>query len=230
MTNVKESAPAAKSAINLSDPQYYINRELSWLEFNRRVLHEALDERTPLLERLKFLAIFSSNLDEFFMVRVAIVKDQLAADVATLTPDGRTPQQQLEEISQTLRPMVEEQHRHFEKVLRPALKEHGVFLLDYIDLSQEQRNYVRDHFEKRIFPVLTPLAVDPGHPFPRVSNLSLSLAVLVKDQQTGEEHFARVKVPSSLPRFLKLPAEPHPEGSQKIVWVGILWSRSSPTT
>lgn len=221
MTNVKESTPAAKPAVNLRDPQYYLNRELSWLEFNRRVLHEALDERTPLLERLKFLAIFSSNLDEFFMVRVAIVKDQLEAEVATLTPDGRTPQQQLEEISQTLRPMVEEQHRHFEKILRPALKEHGVFLLNYIDLSQEQRNYVRDHFEKRIFPVLTPLAVDPGHPFPRVSNLSLSLAVLVKDQQTGEEHFARVKVPSSLPRFLKLPADPPQEGSQKIVWIGI---------
>lgn len=221
MTNVKESAPVAKSAVNLSDPQYYANRELSWLEFNRRVLHEALDERTQLLERLKFLAIFSSNLDEFFMVRVAIVKDQLEAGVTTLTPDGRTPQQQLEEISQTLRPMVEEQHRYFEKVLRPALKDHGVFLLDYIDLSQEQRSYVRDHFEKRIFPVLTPLAVDPGHPFPRVSNLSLSLAVQVKDQQTGEEHFARVKVPSSLPRFLKLPAEPQQEGSQKAVWIGI---------
>ncbi|GAB4157449.1 MAG: polyphosphate kinase 1 [Cyanobacteria bacterium J069] len=222
MTNVKEpKSAAAQSSIDLSDPQYFLSRELSWLEFNRRVLHEALDERTPLLERLKFLAIFSSNLDEFFMVRVAIVKDQLEAGVTKLTPDGRTPQQQLEEISQNLRPMVELQHRHFEKVLRPALEEHGVFLLNYIDLSQEQRTYLRDYFEKRIFPVLTPLAVDPGHPFPRMSNLSLSLAVVVKDQQTGDEHFARVKVPSSLPRFMALPPELRHQDDKKAVWVGV---------
>jgi polyphosphate kinase len=217
MTKVK----ATDSAIDLKDPKYYLNRELSWLEFNRRVLHEATDPRTPLLERLKFLAIFSSNLDEFFMVRVAIVKDQLEAEVAKRSPDGRTPQQQLEEISQRLRPMVIEQHRHFEQVLRPLLEEHGVHLLNYIDLSQEQRNYLRDHFERRIFPVLTPLAVDPGHPFPRMSNLSLNLAVVVKDQKTGEEHFARVKVPSLLPRFIAFPPEIQRQNDRSIVWVGV---------
>ncbi len=217
MTKVK----ATDSAIDLKDPKYYLNRELSWLEFNRRVLHEATDLRTPLLERLKFLAIFSSNLDEFFMVRVAIVKDQLEAEVAKRSPDGRTPQQQLEEISQQLRPMVIEQHRHFEQVLRPLLEEHGVYLLNYIDLSQEQRNYLRDHFERRIFPVLTPLAVDPGHPFPRMSNLSLNLAVVVKDQKTGAEHFARVKVPSLLPRFIAFPPEIQRQNDRSIVWVGV---------
>jgi len=217
MTKVK----ATDSAIDLKDPKYYLNRELSWLEFNRRVLHEATDPRTPLLERLKFLAIFSSNLDEFFMVRVAIVKDQLEAEVAKRSPDGRTPQQQLKEISQQLRPMVIEQHRHFEQVLRPLLEEHGVHLLNYIDLSQEQRNYLRDHFERRIFPVLTPLAVDPGHPFPRMSNLSLNLAVVVKDQKTGAEHFARVKVPSLLPRFIAFPPEIQRQNDRSIVWVGV---------
>ncbi len=217
MTKVK----ATDSAIDLKHPKYYLNRELSWLEFNRRVLHEATDLRTPLLERLKFLAIFSSNLDEFFMVRVAIVKDQLEAEVAKRSPDGRTPQQQLEEISQRLRPMVIEQHRHFEQVLRPLLEEQGVYLLNYIDLSQEQRNYLRDYFERRIFPVLTPLAVDPGHPFPRMSNLSLNLAVVVKDQKTGEEHFARVKVPSLLPRFIAFPPEIQRQNDRSIVWVGV---------
>ncbi|QYO63995.1 hypothetical protein [Leptolyngbya sp. 7M] len=203
MARAKETVPE----INLSDSQYYFNRELSWLEFNRRVLHEALDARTLLLERLKFLAIFSSNLDEFFMVRVAALKQQVEASVSTLTPDGRTPPEQLDAISQVLRPMVVEQHRHFEQVLRPALIEHGVYLLNYIDLSQEQRLYLQDFYEKRIFPVLTPLAVDPGHPFPFISNLSLNLAVVVKDPETEEEHFARVKVPSSLPRFVTFPTE-----------------------
>ncbi len=217
MTTLKE----ADSVIDLKDPKYYFNRELSWLEFNRRVLHEATDPRTPLLERLKFLAIFSSNLDEFFMVRVAIVKDQLEAEVAKRSPDGRTPQQQLEEISQTLRPMVVEQHHHFEQVLRPLLEQNGVHLLNYIDLSQEQRIYLRDYFERRIFPVLTPLAVDPGHPFPRMSNLSLNLAVVVKDQKTGDEHFARVKVPNLLPRFIAFPPDLQRQNGRSSVWVGV---------
>ncbi len=211
----------ADSVIDLKEPKYYFNRELSWLEFNRRVLHEATDPRTPLLERLKFLAIFSSNLDEFFMVRVAIVKDQLEAEVAKRSPDGRTPQQQLEEISQTLHPMVVEQHNHFEQVLRPLLEQNGVYLLNYIDLSQEQRNYLRDYFERRIFPVLTPLAVDPGHPFPRMSNLSLNLAVVVKDQKTGDEHFARVKVPNLLPRFIAFPPDLQRQNGRSSAWVGV---------
>ncbi len=193
--------------IDLSDSQYYFNRELSWLEFNNRVLHEACDPRSPLLERLKFLAIFSSNLDEFFMVRVAALKQQVEAKVSKLTPDGYTPQAQLEEISQRLRPLVSQQHRHFEQVLRPTLAREGIHLLDYIDLNQEQRTYLQGYFEEQIFPVLTPLAVDPSHPFPHISNLSLNLAVAIKNPETEEELFARVKVPKVLPRFLSLPEE-----------------------
>lgn len=191
--------------ISLNDPQYYLNREISWLEFNNRVLHEATDPRTPLLERLKFLAIFSSNLDEFFMVRVAALKQQVAANVQKLTPDGRTPSEQLEEISKRLPPMVMEQHQHFEKVVRSQMAREGIYLLDYMDLNQEQRIYLQNYFEEQIFPVLTPLAVDPSHPFPHISNLSLNLAVVVKDPETQEELFARVKVPAALPRFIPLP-------------------------
>lgn len=205
----------------LSHPEYFFNRELSWLEFNRRVLHEALDQRTPLLERLKFIAIFSTNLDEFFMVRVAVLKQQVEAEVGELTPDGRTPQQQLDEISQVLRPMVIQQHQLFEKELRPKLAEEGVFILNYIDVSPEQRFYLQRHFESRIFPVLTPLAVDPAHPFPQMSNLSLNLAVVVKDPDSGSENFARVKVPSILPRFVVLPRELQPQQGSSTVWMGV---------
>jgi polyphosphate kinase len=205
----------------LSDPQYYFNRELSWLEFNRRVLQEALDLRTPLLERVKFIAIFSANLDEYFMVRVAVLKQQVEAEVSELTPDGRTPQQQLDEISQVLRPMVIQQHQLFEKDLRPKLAAEGVFILNYIDVSPEQRFYLQRYFESRIFPVLTPLAVDPSHPFPQMSNLSLNLAVVVKDPDSGLENFARVKVPSSLPRFIELPRELQPQPGSSIVWMGV---------
>jgi polyphosphate kinase len=191
--------------INFSDPQYYFNREISWLEFNNRVLHEAFDPRTPLLERLKFMAIFSSNLDEYFMVRVAALKEQVSAKVTRKSADGLTPQAQLDLLSQRLHPMVTQQHRHFEHALRPQLATKGVHLLDYIDLNQEQRTYLQTYFEEQIFPVLTPLAIDPGHPFPYISNLSLNLAVVIQDPATGEELFARVKVPKILPRFLPLP-------------------------
>jgi polyphosphate kinase len=218
-------AKKAASEVDLSEAQYYFNRELSWLEFNDRVLHEALDPRTPLLERLKFAAIFSSNLDEFFMVRVAILKQQVEAGVSQLTPDGRTPQSQLDAIAQRLRSRVIEQHRHVEQVLLPQLVEQGVHILQYKDLQPNQQQHLRDYFERRIFPVLTPLAVDPGHPFPQMSNLSLNLAVIVKDPETGEEHFARVKVPNNFPRFMPLPPELHPPELQRngrpVVWAGV---------
>ncbi|HAG83701.1 MAG TPA: RNA degradosome polyphosphate kinase, partial [Cyanobacteria bacterium UBA12227] len=208
--------------LTLTDPQYYFNRELSWLEFNNRVLHEAIDSRTPLLERLKFMSIFSSNLDEFFMVRVAGLKRQVEEGVSKLTPDGRTPSDQLEGISQRLRPMVTEQHQHFEKVLRPQLIEQGIYILDYMDLTPEQRAYLQNYFEAQIFPVLTPLAVDPGHPFPYISNLSLNLAVVIKDPEKGEDLFARVKVPKVLPRFMPLP-EPlrNKQNGQRAIWTGV---------
>jgi polyphosphate kinase len=208
--------------INLNDPQYYFNRERSWLEFNNRVLHEAVDPRTPLLERLKFMAIFSSNLDEYFMVRVASLKERVEADIKKLSYDGRLPEEQLELISQRLRPSVEKQHRHFEQALRPQLAAQGIYLLDYIDLNQEQRTYLQRYFEEQIFPVLTPLAIDPGHPFPYISNLSLNLAVVIKDAQTDEELFARVKVPKVLPRFLPLPeALRLPHKGQPSCWTGV---------
>ena len=209
-------------AVNLNDPQYYFNREISWLEFNRRVLSEALDKRTPLLERLKFMAIFSSNLDEFFMVRVAALKKQVAADVSKRSADGLSPQQQLNAIAKTLTPMIEEQHRHFEKVLKKELTKSGVYFLDYVDLNQEQRNYINNYFEEHIFPVLTPLAVDPSHPFPYISNLSLNLAVVLKDPAIDNELFARVKLPKVLPRFIALPEElRHTHRNQPGVWTGV---------
>jgi polyphosphate kinase len=209
------------SKINLSDPQYYLNRELSWLEFNRRVLQEALDPRTPLLERIKFAAIFGSNLDEFFMVRVASLQQQVEARVDSLTPDGLTPQQQLDEISQSVHSMVEQLQDLLEQELRPQLAAVGVYVLRYDDLNSAQRLYLQRYFESSIFPILTPLAVDPSHPFPIVSNLSLNLAVVVKDPDTGRNNFARVKVPNSIPRFVPLPKELAPKGDGPTVWAGI---------
>lgn len=209
--------------INLKDPQYYFNRELSWIEFNYRVLYEALDPRTPLLERLKFTAIFSSNLDEFFMVRVAALKKQLEVGVTKLTPDGRTPAEQLEAISQRLHPLIKQQAENFEFNLKKELVEYGVHLINYVDLNQEQRSYLQNYFEEHIFPVLTPLAVDPSHPFPHISNLSLNLAVLVKDPETNKELFARVKVPSILPRFVALPKELRQKqpNNTPAIWTGV---------
>ncbi|MDX2271938.1 MAG: polyphosphate kinase 1 [Cyanobacteriota bacterium] len=189
--------------VGFANPEHYFNRELSWIQFNARVLHEALDERTPLLERLKFLAIFESNLDEFFMVRVAVIKRQKETGVTTLTPDGLTPNQQLQLIYSHLHPLVEKHHQCFE-LLRNSLAENHIYILNYPDLSDQQRQSLKDYFDNRIFPVLTPLAVDPAHPFPYISNLSLSLAVVVQDSQTQEEHFARVKVPAVLPRFVRI--------------------------
>ncbi len=204
MVSSKHTA-SNSSDIDLAAPQYYLSRELTWLEFNARVLHEAMDERTPLLERLKFMGIFSSNLDEFFMVRIAAIGQQIEAKVSKLTPDGRTPQEQLAVASDRVQKLVTQQHQHFETVLRPAMIKQGIYLLDYFDLNQEQRNYLQTYFEEQIFPVLTPLAVDPGHPFPYISNLSLNLAVVIKHPETGEGLFARVKVPKVLPRFIELP-------------------------
>ncbi|NET38188.1 MAG: polyphosphate kinase 1 [Cyanothece sp. SIO1E1] len=218
MPRVKTSAVE----IQLDDPKYYFNRELSWLEFNRRVLSEALDPRTPLLERLKFMAIFSANLDEYFMVRVAGLKQQVEADVRKLTPDGRTPQDQLDQISERLHPMVAQQHLHFDQTLRPQLAAEGIHILDYTDLKQKQRVYLQQYFDKQIFPVLTPLAVGPSHPFPYISNLSLNLAVVIKDAETNIEHFARVKVPKVLPRFVPLPQTlTSPPKEPAIPWMGV---------
>jgi polyphosphate kinase len=207
--------------IDLSDARYYINREVSWLGFNERVLHEALDPRTPLLERLKFLAIFSSNLDEFFMVRISGVMEQVEAGVHPKTPDRLTPIQQLAIMRSHLLEELDLQHQTFEQDLRPALAEHGVYLQNYRDLSTDQQVYLSDYFEQRIFPVLTPLGVDPSHPFPRMSNLSLNLAVKVANPETGIERFARVKVPSSLPRFIGMPEHLCTHAGDPCLWIGV---------
>jgi polyphosphate kinase len=208
--------------INLRDPQHYFNRDLSWLEFNRRVLHEAQDTRNPLLERVKFAAIFASNLDEFFMVRVAALKQQAIAGLTELTPDGRTPQQQLDEINQSLQPMVMEVQQLVHTDLLPQLATVGVQILQSAELNEGQRSHLKDYFDRRIFPILTPLAVDPGHPFPIMSNLSLNLAVMVHDPETGVANFARVKLPSNLPRFIQLPPELSQVDGKPSVWAGVL--------
>ncbi|MEM7274523.1 MAG: polyphosphate kinase 1 [Actinomycetota bacterium] len=183
----------------------YLNRELSWLDFNGRVLAQAEDRRLPLLERLKFCAIYATNLDEFFMVRVAGLKDQVAGGVTTAPPDGLSPLAQLAEI----RRIVDAQAARLEQVqlydLLPALAEEQIDLLQWDQLGLADRKRATGVFEDRIFPVLTPLAVDPGHPFPYISSLSLNLAVLVVDPETEEHRFARIKVPPSLPRFIALP-------------------------
>jgi polyphosphate kinase len=204
---------------SLYSPQYYFNRELSWLRFNERVLHEAFDPRNPLLERIKFMAIFSSNLDEYFMVRISGLKQQVAAHVTKRTPDGMTPQEQIDAIHNELKPTVIRQHQYFTQDLKPQLTEAGILVLNYDDLSEQQVESLQTYFLDQIFPVLTPLAVDPGHPFPYISSLSLNLAVVVKDRENGEEHFARVKVPDQLPRFVALPI---PKGeSETLRWWGV---------
>ena len=189
-------------------PELYLNRELAWIDFNQRVLAQAMDPRTPLLEQAKFSAIFSNNLDEFFMVRVASLKSQVEAGIETPSVDGLSPLEQLAAIQTKLRPLLEQQQQHYRDTLRPQLAQHGVQVLDYEQLNDEQRAWVNKHFRSAIFPVLTPLAVDPAHPFPFISNLSFNIAALIRDPDTGEQQFARVKVPQkNLPRFIKLPLE-----------------------
>ncbi len=181
-----------------------LNRELSWLEFNRRVLWLAGEPQVPLLERLKFAAICSSNLDEFFQVRVAALKDQVAGGVVTPAADGMTPLQQLEAIGNAVdRFVIEQEAVVFERLL-PALTERGIEVCAWDDIGVDDRKFLVGLYEQRIFPVLTPLAVDPAHPFPYISNLALNLAAMVSDPQTGERRFARVKVPTVFPRLMAL--------------------------
>jgi polyphosphate kinase len=183
----------------------YRNRELSWLDFNARVLALAEDERVPLLERAKFLAIFGQNLDEFFQVRVAGLKDQVAAGVGASSPDGRTAAQQLLDIRDRLDVLLPRMQSTFLDQVSPALADAGIKLSSWADLDEDDEKFLVETFEERIFPVLTPLAVDPGHPFPYISNLSLNLAVVVREADEDVRRFARVKVPDLLPRFVVLP-------------------------
>ena len=193
------------SLVEADDPARFFNRELSWLDFNARVLELGEDPDVPLLERAKFLAIFSQNLDEFFQVRVAGLKEQVAAGIGTRTPDGRTPAQQLLEIREKVETLVARQEEAFLGDVVPALAAAGIVFSEFDELDEDDRKFLDEEFEHHIFPVLTPLAVDPGHPFPYISDLSLNLAVVVRNPDTDEVRFARVKVPSLLPRFVVLP-------------------------
>ncbi len=181
------------------------NRELSWLEFDARVLALAENPDLPLLERLRFLSIFNSNLDEFFQIRVAGLKEQVHAGLASTSPDGISPDEQLRRISERVAELVVRQHRVWSRSLRPRLRRAGIRIEDWSTLDDAARLYLREVYEERLYPILTPLSVDPSHPFPYISNLSLNLAVSVRAPGTGVTRFARVKVPPSLPRFLALP-------------------------
>lgn len=204
-------APERRGTGPLSDNPL-LNRELSWVEFNSRVLDEALDPSQPLLERLKFLSIFSTNLDEFFMVRVSGLQEQHDANPLMLSPDGLSPATQLRRISERLRPLLDVQMRCLTKQILPGLEDYGVHIVPYGKLNKEQRAELKDFFYERVFPVLTPLSVDPGHPFPSISNISLNLGTLVipeKPEDDEEPRFARVKLPPNVPRLIPVTGEGH---------------------
>jgi polyphosphate kinase len=182
----------------------YLNRELSWLDFNARVLALAGEQDLPLLERAKFLAIFGSNLDEFYMVRVAGLKRRDKTGLSVRSADGQTPAEQLGRISVRTRELCDEQTRLFHDEIRPQLEQNGIRILPWGDLTADERFSLAELFRNSIFPVLTPLAVDPAHPFPYISGLSLNLAVIIRDIGSGQEHFARVKIPHNVPRFVRV--------------------------
>jgi polyphosphate kinase len=207
---VPTPAPEPAAPSDLDDPKLYDNRELSWLSFNERVLELSEQDDEPLLERLKFTAIYTSNLDEFFMIRVAGLHDQVDAGLSDPGADGRTPSRVIDELRIRIVDLCERQTRCFDRALAPELAEHGIRIVGLDDLSREQGEELAERFRRQIFPVLTPLAVGVGRPFPYISNLSLSLAVLVRDPQTGARTFARVKVPKEmLPRFLPVGGDGH---------------------
>jgi polyphosphate kinase len=203
--NLGPIAPPTPGTDEVSnDPARFLNRELSWLDFNGRVLALSEDPTRPLLERARFLAIFAQNLDEFFQVRVSGLQRQVAARVRTRTPDGLDAPAQLRAVRAYTRELVDRHTAAFNKDVAPALEEAGIRFADWSELTGTERAELGAVFEERIFPVLTPLAVDPAHPFPYISNLSLNLAVLVRDPNTQDHRFARVKVPPVLPRFVPL--------------------------
>jgi len=210
-----------------NDQKNFFNRDLSWIEFNRRVLDEALNPDLPLLEKVKFISIFHTNLDEFYMIRISGLKEQIAANVAEPTIDGLTPLAQLQKIEKSLQPMLQQALELWKNKIVPSLREDSIDILEYNEISKNEKEKLTEYFKKEIFPILTPLAFDPGRPFPYISNLSLSLAILVK-KPNGENHFARVKVPNILPRLLQIDEIIAPEKKlqsngmfcAKFVWLG----------
>jgi len=212
-----------------NDPKNYFNRDLSWVEFNRRVLEEALDPELPLLEKVKFISIFCTNLDEFYMIRMAGLKEQIAANVLEPSIDGLTPLEQLQQIEQKIQPMLKQILQFWSDEIAPGLRNNGVQILEYDEMKPDEKSILTEYFKKEIFPVLTPLAFDPGRPFPYISNLSISLAILVR-KPNGENLFARVKIPSILPRLMEIdkildPGRKLPVDGQfsaRFIWLGDL--------
>ena len=215
--NIKQGSDKSplfyQACSDLKEPSLYINRELSWIQFNRLVLEEAKDPSHPLLERIRFLSIYSTNLDEFFMIRVSGLHRQLDEGVLMAPPDGYSPLDQLNAIYHDLQPLLEESAQIWNESLLPALHKEGIIIHTYESLDEEHRQYLRNYFIKELFPVLTPLAFDKSHPFPFISNLTLNLAVILHERQSNEDLFARIKVHDTLfPRLIPLRQE---NGSEK---------------
>src|SRR6187399_1270561 len=211
-----EAPPAATAPTvdNALPEERYLNRELSWLDFNARVLALAADLSLPLLERAKFLAIFSSNLDEFYMVRVAGLKRRDEMGLSVRSADGLSPREQLRRIGERTQQIATRHATVFGELVRPALAEEGIVIVNWHELDDAEHDRLSTLFHEQVFPVLTPLAVDPAHPFPFVSGLSLNLAITVRHPDDGGQHFARIKVPDNVDRFVELARR---EGSSDVV-------------
>jgi len=200
----------------------YINRELSWIDFNKRVLELAIEEETPLLEKIKFSSIFSNNLDEFFMVRVASLKSQVEGGISKRSQDGKSPEEQLIEIRNYLDPILKTQQYKTRQYIEEDFKKNNIFILEYKELNERQKVWIDNYFTTAIFPILTPLAVDPSHPFPFISNLSLNLAAIIVDNESDKEQFTRIKIPGeSISRFISIPVELHDNDSTKYTGIAI---------
>src|SRR5512137_589423 len=211
MTSQTKQTVTTESKTQLFDlkaPEWYLNRELTWLEFNRRVLWEAEDERTPLLERCKFIAIVSSNLDEFFMKRIGGLKQQVEAGIQALTVDGRTPRQQIVECYDVVREL-ERRKEKLQALLMLLLAKSGIVITSYKELNSAERKKMREYYYRNIFPLITPQVIDPAHPFPFISNLSLNILVKLHYRKDKETSLARVKVPvgTGIPRFIRVGAK-----------------------
>jgi polyphosphate kinase len=204
MTSARPTIAEVKPP-DVTAPERFANRESSWLDFDARVLALAENAELPLLERVRFVAIFQSALDEFFQIRVAGLKEQIKVGLTQTAPDGSTPSEQLQRISEQVQMLMTRQRHVWMRSLRPRLARAGIRIVDWQQLDEPAKQHLRQTYEERLYPILTPLSVDPAHPFPYISNLSLNLAVQARDPQTGVSRFARVKVPPSLPRFLALP-------------------------
>jgi len=200
----------------------YINRELSWIDFNKRVLELAIEEETPLLEKIKFSSIFSNNLDEFFMVRVASLQSQVDGGISKKSQDGKSAEEQLIEIRHYLDPILEKQQTKTRKYIKEEFKKNNLFILEYKELNKKQKVWIDNYFTNAIFPILTPLAVDPAHPFPFISNLSLNLAAIIFDRESEKEQFTRIKIPGeSISRFISIPLELDDNESSKYTGIPI---------